>query len=585
MRGNHYLHLPIVLLTILASNVLQAQTTVTTWHNNNWRDGENSTETILNQANVKLNKNSSNQFGKVCSTATGAIDGQLYAQPLVTGATITGYTHVVYLVTQNDTVYAIDGDSAGPNCTVIAKQSLLGVNQGPAKCGDIGGKQCGTIAPIVGILGTPVIDTTTNTIYLVSEIESTASGCTTNPPPSCFSHWLHALDLNLTALTEKYNGPVQIAGSYTSGGSTVMFDSSTHIQRPGLLLLPNVESNGHSAVYIAFSMMDGAPLGPNGFVFGYDAQNLTAVPKIYATTVTSSGRAGIWQSGAGLAAAIDKTGGSTYLYFNTGDGAFDGVANFGDSFVKLTTSLTLSGSFTPYTQACMLQTDEDFGSGGVMLIPNGIGSTTADFAVSSGKDGNIYVMDRSNPGGYNGTPTCTGTNNNFETFQASTGKFYSTAAFWDQNLYAVANGSALNKYKIAPAPTCSPAPICTTPSATTGVTFGYGIVPSTSSNGDTNGTAILWIVNGNGWVPGKGSFAKAVIYGFDAQNPTGSGWTALWNSNECPTRDKPGYSSKFSVPTIANGRVFVGTIDPNGEPSYQNGELDIYGLLTNTTCN
>src|ERR1017187_855908 len=157
MRGHRFLPLLFVSITALTS-LLQSQTTnVTTWHNSSWRDGENSTETILNQTNVKLNKSSSNQFGKICSTAAGAIDGQLFAQPLIDTGTIPGYNHVVYLVTQNDSVYAIDGDSTGTSCTVISKQSLLGANQGPAKCTDIGGKQCGTIAPIVGILGTPVI--------------------------------------------------------------------------------------------------------------------------------------------------------------------------------------------------------------------------------------------------------------------------------------------------------------------------------------------------------------------------------------------------------------------------------------------
>jgi hypothetical protein len=573
-------------MTLLTSSLLQGQTStnVLTWHNNNWRNGENNTETILTQSNVKYVKGSSNQFGKICSTATGAIDGQLFAQPLIATGTIPNYNHVVYLVTQNDSVYAIDGDSAvGSPCTVIAKQTLLKANQGPAKCGDIGGKQCGTIAPFVGILGTPVIDTSTNTMYLVTEIESTASGCTSNPPPSCFSHWLHALDLNLTTLTEKYNGPVQIAGSYTAGGNTATFDSFTHIQRPGLLGVPNALPNGHSAVYVAFSMMDGAGGGPNGFVFGYDATNLsplTAPPYVFATSTAHSARAGVWQSGAGLAAGIDKNGGSTYIYFNTGDGLFDGVSNFGDSFVKLTTTLNLSGFFTPFNQACMLSTDEDFGSGGVMLIPNGVGSSTVDFAVASGKDGNIYVMDRANPGGYNGNPSCTGSNNIVEYFPAATGQFYSTAAFWNQNLYAIANSLALNKYKISSS--CSPGPICQTPLATTGQTRSYGPVPAISSNGNTTGTALLWVVAGIGY-PNQQSTPG--LYAFDAENPTGTGWTPLWNSATCKTRDSPGFDNKFAVPTIANGRVYVGTIDPNGGLSFQDGELDVYGLLTGTTCN
>src|SRR5579863_3971311 len=283
MRRKNFLQwLSILPLMILSTAFLYGQTTnVLTWRNNNWRDGENSAETTLTQSDVN-----SNSFGRICSTASGAIDGQLYAQPLVVTGGIPGFTHVVYIETMNDTIYAIDGDSA--NCAVISHLSLLQSQEEAVQCGDVGGKQCGTFNPIIGILGTPVIDTTTNTMYLVTWTESTAGTCATTKGPSCFVHRLHAL--NIANGAEKFNGPVVIP-SVTIGSIT--FSSFNHIQRPGLLLLPKIETNGDGALYIGFSEMDGGGVVgksvPNGWVFSFDAQNLSVPPVAFATTPNGEG--------------------------------------------------------------------------------------------------------------------------------------------------------------------------------------------------------------------------------------------------------------------------------------------------------
>jgi len=357
----------------------------------------NKTETTLTQATVTRSN-----FGKICSTASGVIDGQIYAQPLVVTGGVAGYNHVVYVVTMNDTVYAIDGDST--SCAAIYSVSLLQPQEQAVPCQDVGGKQCYAFNPIVGILGTPVIDLSSRTMYLVSCAESTAGSCATSNAPSCFVHRLHALDISTGG--EKYQGPVAIP-SVTLGKKT--FDSFHHIQRPGLLLLPKVEANGDSAVYLAFSAMDGSGVVgksiPNGWVFSFDARNLSVAPVAWTTTPNGEG-GGVWMRGAGVAAGIDKTEGDTYIYLSTGDGTFDvenGGSDYGDSFVKLTTNLTVSGYFTPFNQYCFDINDRDLGSGGVMLIPNGVGSNTIDFALANGKDGKIYVMDRANPGGYDGS--------------------------------------------------------------------------------------------------------------------------------------------------------------------------------------
>lgn len=577
MRRKDFLQwLSILPLMILSTAFLYGQTTnVLTWRNNNWRDGENSAETTLTQSNVN-----SNSFGRICSTASGAIDGQLYAQPLVVTGGIPGFNHVVYIETMNDTIYAIDGDSA--NCAVISHLSLLQSQEEAVRCTDVGGQKCGTFNPIIGILGTPVIDTTTNTMYLVTWTESTAGMCATTKGPSCFVHRLHAL--NIANGAEKFNGPVVIP-PVTIGSIT--FTSFNHIQRPGLLLMPRIETNGDSALYIGFSEMDGGGVVgksvPNGWVFSFDAQDLSVPPVAFATTPNAEG-GGVWMSGAGLAAGIDKTGGNTYIYVSTGDGTFDvenGGVDYGDSFVKLTTSLTVAGYFTPYNQYCDDFGDGDLGSGGVMLIPNGIGSATVDFALANGKDGNIYVIDRSSPGGYNGpnTNTCptSGTNLNFETVPVGTKAFYSTGAFWNQNLYSIATNSPLRKYKVSA--TCNPAPICTTASAVSSNSFEFGPVPAISSNGDTTGTAIAWAIKGNGWPNQNKNLlpAEAQLFAYDAEHVTPpSTLPELWDSEQCPIRDGAGNATKFTVPIVANGRVFMGTMDPT-DTTNTKGELDVYG--------
>jgi hypothetical protein len=575
--------LAIVPLLVLSASWLPGQTNVLTWHNNNLRDGLNNTESTLTQATVTKGK-----FGKICSTAAGAIDGQIFGQPLVVTGSIPGYNHVVYLVTMNDSVYFIDGDST--DCAVIKHISLLRAGEEAVQCLDVGNGKCGTFNATIGILGTPVIDATTNTMYLVTWTESTTGTCAPAKGHGCFVHRLHALDITTGA--EKFNGPVAMPAAVSGNAQ---FTSFNHIQRTGLLVLPNVEANGDSAVYVGFAGMDGAGVVgkslPSGWMFSFDAKNLAANPVSWCATPTGEG-GGLWLSGAGIAAGIDQSGGKTYLYVPTGDGTFDvetGGADYGDSLVKLTTELTVADYFTPYKQYCDKQNDVDLGAGGAMLIPNGVASSTIDFAVANGKDGNIYVMDRSNLGGYAGPsgdicPKPAGPNLNLQTIQGPN-KYYTTPAFWNQTLYSVANDSPLQKYHIGGA-TCGSGPVCKTPSASTVVNLNYGPVPSISSNLNVTGTAIVWAVHGNGWPNGGSTVnpAQALVYAFDAEHVNTAGnIPVLWSSSQCPTRDGAGGAIKFVVPTVANGRVFVGTLDST-DATNSMGRLDVYGPTTNA-CN
>ena len=575
-------------LLLLGAGLLPAQfvptpspsTNVLTWRNNNWRDGLNSTETTLTQANV-----TPGTFGKICSTQPGVIDGQVFAQPLVVTGSIPGYNHVVYVVTMNDSIYFLDGDST--NCAVILRKSLLKSGQKAVRCADLGPDRCDTLNPLIGILGTPVIDTTTNTIYLVNWVELTSGKCASAIAANCFMYYFHALDITTGA--EKFNGPVAIPAA-SSGKAK--FTYNKHLQRPGLLLLPNVETNNDSAVYIAFSEMDGSGVVgkslPSGWIFRYDAQNLAAAPIAWATDPTGEG-GGIWLSGAGLAAGPDKPGGQNYLYVGTGDGTFDaenGGSNYGNSLVKLTPDLEVTDYFAPYGQYCDQLTDTDLGAGGVLLIPDGAVSPEVYFAIANGKDGNLYVLDRSGLGGYAGpaSNTCPapppGPNFNVQTFQASQTKFYSTPGFWNQNLYSVPNNASVTKYAMNAA--CNPGPICETPLAHSAQHFAYGSNPAISSNNANPNSAILWIVQGNGWPSANAKLkpAPALLYAYDANHVTAAKtMPMLWSSSQCPQRDGLGNATKFIVPTVANGRVFVGAMDPS-DPTNTKGQISFYGPTT-----
>jgi hypothetical protein len=358
-------------LTIVSQHLAsQTYTTnVTTWHQDIpaictgcvYRTGQNLSESTITIANVP-----DTTFGQHCYY--DQLDGQVYGQPLVvTNVAINGVTYgiVVYVVTMNGTVYAFDGNPQVPTswpagqCThgtshtvgPIASQSVLG-GANAASCANLGGENCQTIAPNVGILGTPVVNvntggsTTTGTLYLVVESQSGA--------PITWSHTLWALDIAFSAAA------VHVAIAPPSGPPPGCYGadfSHLHIQRPALLL------GGDNYLYIAFSMMDGypAPL-PNGMMLAYNTVGLTgsSVPFCLPLSqgVHNADGAGIWGGGGGPSYGTDRAGGNDfYTYFNTGNGVFDlnstGGIDAGDSFIKMSNSgsaLSIADYFTPGDQ-------------------------------------------------------------------------------------------------------------------------------------------------------------------------------------------------------------------------------------------
>src|SRR5215831_19323523 len=218
------MNLAVLMGCLCAAGQSQTNINMPTWHNDNWRTGRNIREMILTPFGI----NDPSKFGKICKAIT---DGQIYAQPLVvTNVTIHGTVHgnVIYVVTQKNSVYAFDGNSAGPTCTQLLRTSLLQDGEQAADCHQVVNKTCGSVAPLFGILATPVIDIGSRTLYVVTQ------GQVGNPGTSFFFR-LHALDITtLSNAPEKFGGPVVVG---TSGFA------QAHIQRTGLLLLPSAAPN------------------------------------------------------------------------------------------------------------------------------------------------------------------------------------------------------------------------------------------------------------------------------------------------------------------------------------------------------
>jgi Ricin-type beta-trefoil lectin domain-like len=534
-----------------------ANTAVTTYHNDNLRTGQNPNESILTTSNVN-----SSQFGK---RVTYSVDGQVYTQPLfVPNVTINGATHnVVYIATENDSVYAFDADQTSA-VAPLWKTSFLGSNVTPVPAGDLfPSGENHDIDPIIGITGTPAIDSGSNILYVVAMTKESGK----------YVQRLHALDI--TTGSEKAGSPIPIQASvngtgYDNSGGKISFNSKTENQRPALLLVNGV-------VYISWSSFgDNGPY--HGWLIGYSYTN-SALHQVSAYNDSANGNeGGIWMSGSGPAA--DSSGN---IYLLTGNGSFDlntGGPDSGDTFLKMSAQngLSVSDSFTPFNQSCFAAADTDLGSGGGLLLPDQTNTSHPHLIIGAGKEGRIYVVNRDSMGHFTNDPNlnCGSSEVNQTTsdkivqeFAPGTiGSNFSSPAYWASSSKEwVYFGGVNNKLK---AFQVSNDTLSSTPTSQSSETFKYpGITPSISSNGNTNG--IVWAVSpppacGNNGCNPSGS---GVLRAYDATNLGNE----LYNSGQNSSRDQLDSYTKFSVPTIANGKVFVGT----------QTSLSIFGLLGTTT--
>ncbi len=480
---------------------------VLTFHNDNLRTGVNATETVLTPANVNVSK-----FGKVASYS---VDGRIYAQPLyVPGVTINGAVHnVVYAVTEADSVYAFDADAvaSGPLWKRNFTNSGAGITTIAST--DTGGSN---VSPQIGISSTPVIDTSTGTLYCVAATNENGT-----------YHWrLHALDIGTGA--DKFGGSVDV----NAPGFIPLYQ----LQRPGLLLV-----NGtNPRLYFAFGS-NGDHNTWHGWVFAYDASTLMQMG-VYNATPSGNG-GGIWMGAGGLGA--DASGN---VYFETGNGTNDvstGGANLSDSFIKLNSSAQRLDYFTPYNHNNLDCCDLDLASGGPVLLPDQSG-TYPHIMIGGGKTAVLYVLNRDNLGQFNSAQ-----NNIIQTLSGALGGgLYSQPSFWNGRMYISADSTTLKAFSI------SNGLLSTTPVMQTANSFTFpGGNLSISSNGATDG--IVWAENMNS--------GSAILYAYDAANLA----TMLWNSAQNSTRDTLGAGEKFMAPTVANGKVYVGTMS----------KFIVYGLL------
>jgi hypothetical protein len=502
---------------------------VTTWHYNNARTGVQSAETILTPSNV----NSAN-FGKVFSLP---VIGDVYAQPLYLHQypMSDGQLHNVLLVaTAQDYVYAFDADGKNPSQGYLWRKSLLGSGETWMSYTDANGDH--DIQPNIGIIGTPVVDRSGGTIYVVAKSKTTSGTVV-------FRQRLHAL--NIADGAEKLNGPTLIQASVPGlgdGGTTITFNAHTENQRPALLLAPAPVGSGN-AVFIAWAS-HGDFFVYHGWVIAYDASNIASQVGVWNDTPNGK-QGGIWMAGGGLSS---DNGGN--IFGASGNGSFDantGGKDYGSSAFRLTfgsSGLGLADYFTPPNEASLSGADNDMGTSALTLLPTQ-GGSVPHLGVTVDKSGTIYLLNRDHLGGFTNPGDAARQN-----FGDGGFSIHNSVAFFNNLLYLGVDGGPVKAWAFNP----STELFSTSPQSQGGGAFGCsgcngaGSTPSVSANGTTNG--IVWALNNFTYYN-----STPVLHAYNAANLG----TELYNSTQAANnRDAAAVAVKFTTPTVANGQVYVG---------------------------
>jgi len=498
-----------------------------TWRNDNSRSGQNNRELALAPSTTN-----SSIFGKLFSCP---LDGYAYAQPLYVPNLVIpgGGTHnVIFVATEMDSVFAFDAD-ANP-CMQLWQTSLIpaGEQAVPAPNLDITN---GDSVPFIGITGTPAIDPISSTLYVVAETQGTS----TNPP---YFERLYALDL---ATGQR---KIQPAGVQALSSSPIgpVFSPLLANQCAALLL-------DNSTVYVAFGSHDGEG-NYHGWLMSYNAATLQQNAVFDVTPGGMQG--GIWQSGGGPSADSNHN-----VYLATGDGTFDanrGGSDYGDSFVRLAAGGTMSVSdyFSPCDQQTLSTAGNDLGSSAPVLLPDAAGSVTQPHLMMGGaKNGSLYVLNRDSLWQF--SSSCPDSPGRAQVVPIGDGPILSTPLFWDNTIYIAAGNGALKAFPI-PGGVLSSSPLASKSAETLGP---QGATPVISSNGTNN--ALVWLIDSSGAFSSPNT--ATILRAFDASDLSNE----VYNSAMVPSRDSAGLAVKFTVPTVANGKVYIET----------QTELDVYGLL------
>jgi hypothetical protein len=501
----------------LTVNAVQTSTVnVLTYHNDVARTGQNLGETTLTPATLNFNS-----FGKVGYLT---VDAGVDAEPLyLSNLTVAGGSHnVLFVVTENDSVYAFDADTFAQLWHV----SVLGANETASD-----NRGCGQVSPIIGITSTPVIDPQAGAhgeIYLVAMSKDNSGN---------YYQRLHALDITTGA--EESSSPITVHATFPTTSGTTTFDPKQYKERAALLLLNGV-------IYTTWASHCDAG-SYTGWIMGYNQSSLSQTSVLDVTP--NGGDGAIWMSGDGPAA--DSSGN---IYFLDANGTFDDTldsngfpehGDYGNAFIKISTAgntLSVADYFNMFNTTSESNADEDLGSGGEMLLPDlkDNQGNTWHLGVGAGKDGHIYVVNRDLMGKFN-------TSNDSGIYQeidsnGLNGGVWSMPAYFNNTVYYAASGDILRAFSISNAKLVAPA------GSQSAVNYPYpGGTPSVSANGASNG--IVWVVQNNG---------GGVLRAYDATNLA----TELYDSNQAANSRDHFADNKFITPMIANGKVYVGT--PNG---------------------
>ncbi len=523
---------------------------VLTWRYDLTHAGQNTQETSLTPANV-----ASNAFGKLFSLS---VDDHLFAQPLyVPNLKMSdGQVHnVLFVATENDSIYAFDADVKGnPIWHISLATTAHGASSGATAVpqGDVAPSQ--DIGPNIGVTGTPTINLTTNTMYLVAN---------TKEGGQYFSR-LHAIDIITGA--EQAGSPISITATVagTGGGNSggqISFSPLWDNQRPALNYF-----NGY--VYIAYSSH--GDISPwQGWLFAYDATTLKQTAAICLDPDDNG--ASVWGSGAGMPIDTNVSGGRMFVV--TGNGGrstpFQANSDYGESVIAFNLAngqLTPTDEFSAFNYGTLNYWDWDQGAGGVLMLPDQPGAYP-HMLITAGKEGRITVLNRDNLGGYaSGASSNTNALQDITVSSIEQGQgFWGTAAYWNGNVYVWAGGDIPQNNgvpNVGMAFKLNNGILGTTPSSQTTFTSAYpGPTFSISSNGTQDG--ILWAVKADQFNSG----GPAVLYAFDPDDLS----NILYES-DTKSSDAAGPANKFSVPVVTNGKVYVA--------AYR--EVDVYGLLNTT---
>jgi hypothetical protein len=499
---------------------------VLTWHNDPARTGQYLAETTLTPATVNAT-----HFGL---KAMWPVDGLVDAQPLYVSAVGLpgGSVHnLVIAATEHDSVYAFDADAG----TVLWQRSMLAAAETTSDA-----RNCGQVAPEIGITATPAIDRALGargTVF-VTAASKDASGR--------YFQRVHALDLATGA--ERPGSPVAVQATYPGNGANsangvVTFDPAFYNERAAVLIAGGV-------LYTAWgSHCDIDPY--TGWILSYYEATLA---RLSVLNVTPNGaRGAFWNAGAGP--ALDA---GASLYLLAGNGTFDTTLtasgfpasnDFGNGFLKVATAgqLSVADYFATFDTVAQSNADSDLGSGGAMVLPDQVdgGGATRHLAIGAGKDSNIYIVDRDSMGKFDAAA-----NHAYQVVSGALGgAVFAAPAYFNGAVYYGAVGAPLQRFVL------SAARLGTSAASASATAFGYpGTTPSVSANGSSG--AIIWAVE-NG--------SPAVLHAYDA---TDLG-RELYSSNQNAARDSLGPGNKFITPTVAAGKVLVGTTH----------SVAVYGLI------